>query len=34
MSVDDVRLNIAEIRKPELDSQLVADASRSRSRSA
>src|SRR5262244_1209400 len=26
MSVNDVRLNIAEIRKPELDSQLVADA--------
>jgi small subunit ribosomal protein S3 len=25
MSVNDVRLNIAEIRKPELDSQLVAD---------
>src|SRR5476649_16382 len=26
MSVTDVRLNIAEIRKPELDSQLVADS--------
>jgi small subunit ribosomal protein S3 len=26
MSVNDVRLNIAEIRKPELDSQLVADS--------
>ena len=26
MSVSDVRLNIAEIRKPELDSQLVADS--------
>ena len=26
MSTNDVRLNIAEIRKPELDSQLVADA--------
>ena len=26
MSINDVRLNIAEIRKPELDSQLVADA--------
>jgi small subunit ribosomal protein S3 len=26
MSVGDVRLNIAEIRKPELDSQLVADS--------
>ena len=26
MAVDDVRLNIAEIRKPELDSQLVADS--------
>jgi small subunit ribosomal protein S3 len=26
MSINDVRLNIAEIRKPELDSQLVADS--------
>ena len=26
MSISDVRLNIAEIRKPELDSQLVADS--------
>jgi small subunit ribosomal protein S3 len=26
MSVTDVRLNLAEIRKPELDSQLVADS--------
>jgi small subunit ribosomal protein S3 len=26
MTVNDVRLNIAEIRKPELDSQLVADS--------
>ena len=26
MSVNDVRLNIAEIRKPELDAQLVADS--------
>jgi small subunit ribosomal protein S3 len=26
MTINDVRLNIAEIRKPELDSQLVADA--------
>ena len=26
MTVSDVRLNIAEIRKPELDSQLVADS--------
>jgi len=32
--VGDVRLNIAEIRKPELDAQLVADAWPSRSRSA
>ena len=34
MPMTDVRLNIAEIRKPELDSQLVADAHRAADREA